>query len=323
MADAAMLSDPEATLQPFAAGDIFLGCTLLDDPDDDHAGRGRILQYDRNLKLKGLLWTQGTRHLVGGLEFDGAGRLWAFDDHTVIHVDPASGRQLPTTEFLPRVFRSASFSADGSVYLGEHLCADQPPPGIEKMTTIQFPRIPETGALGYGNIYKFDANWQLERIYQVDNAPEFTGFKGVTHSTLHPCETFITYTTETGKRIMRYDLAEDRQLPDLVTYPGDDMRDGVWAIAVKYLRDGQLIVTRGKSFDILDEHGQAVVAHALPEYGWSDITACSDQQHALFSNVFTGTAVKVELTSGKIVGSIQTDMQVPKRSLAGIAEYPG
>jgi hypothetical protein len=39
-----------STMKPFAAGDIFLGCTyLMNVPGDDHAGEGRILQFDRNL----------------------------------------------------------------------------------------------------------------------------------------------------------------------------------------------------------------------------------------------------------------------------------
>ena len=92
------------TLQPFTRGDIFLGLTELDDPLDDHAGRGRILQYDSQMRLKGTLWTRGGSHLVGGLAFDRNGLLWAFNDLSVIHVDPRTGRQLPLSDkFLPRV----------------------------------------------------------------------------------------------------------------------------------------------------------------------------------------------------------------------------
>ena len=42
----------ESTLQPFGPGDVFAGATLLNDPDDDHAGRGRIIQYDAGLNEK-------------------------------------------------------------------------------------------------------------------------------------------------------------------------------------------------------------------------------------------------------------------------------
>ena len=61
------------TMQPFEVGDIFLGLTVLNDPDDDHAGDGRIVQYGKDLQKKGELWTEGGVHYVGGLEFDSNG----------------------------------------------------------------------------------------------------------------------------------------------------------------------------------------------------------------------------------------------------------
>ena len=58
-----------STLQAFARGDVFVGATVLNDPADDHAGRGRIIQYDADLVEKGVLWLEQTTHLVGGLKF--------------------------------------------------------------------------------------------------------------------------------------------------------------------------------------------------------------------------------------------------------------
>ena len=42
-----------------------------------HAGTGRILQYDNDLNLKGVLWVEGTTHKIGGLNFAPDGVLWA------------------------------------------------------------------------------------------------------------------------------------------------------------------------------------------------------------------------------------------------------
>ena len=94
-----------STMKPFEAGDIFLGCTYLCDPDDDHAGDGRILQYDADLNEKGVLWVQGTTHLVYGLTFAPDGILWAFDpwQWLVIRVD-TNGEQLPNKCFTERAF---------------------------------------------------------------------------------------------------------------------------------------------------------------------------------------------------------------------------
>ncbi len=47
-----VLMKERSTLQPFSPGDVFVGSTVLDGADDDHAGRGRILQYDAQLRKK-------------------------------------------------------------------------------------------------------------------------------------------------------------------------------------------------------------------------------------------------------------------------------
>lgn len=313
-----------STMTPFAPGDILLGCTLLNDPTDDHAGPGRILQYDEQMKLKGELYTEGGNHLVGGLSFDRNGILWAFNDLSVLHIDPKTGRQLPlSNKFLPRVYRSASFASDGKIYLGEHMKADAPPKGIEKLTTTKFPRIPGDNVLGYGMIYQYAPDYTLLNAWEVDLCPELTGFKGVTHSTLHPSERFITYTAETSKRIMRWDVVEGRQMPDLVKYPGDDIRDGNWAIALRYLPDGNLLVTRGKTMDLLDEQGNVLRTYELEGYGWAEIAVCRNPRQVLLANIWTGMVWKLDLDSGKCIGEIDTGIRAPKRSVAGVAQYFG
>lgn len=324
----------ESNMQPFEAGDILIGCTLLNDPSDDHAGEGRIRQYDKDMQIKGELWTEGGGHYVGGLEFDPSGLLWAFNDHAVIHVDPKTGRQLPLAEFPPRLFYSASFAKDGSIYLGEHENAKEPPPGVEKYTTIKFVRTPDTGVLGCGNIYKFNADWQFEKEYEVENEPEFLGFKGCTHSTLHPSDQFMTYTTETGKRVMRYDVVNDRQMSDLIVYGGSDDsagdvaaegtgKSGEVVIAVKYLPDGHLLVTHRTSMDMVNEAGEVVREYPFDGTGWSNIALCPDDQHVLVNSIWEGIFIKLNLETGEIVDKVDTGFKAPNRCVAGIAVYPG
>lgn len=323
-----------STMQPFAPGDVFIGCTLLNDPDDDHAGEGRIRQYDKNLQIKGELWTQGGHHYVGGLEFDQNGLLWAFNDHSVIHVDPRTGHQLPLADFPPRSFYSASFANDGSIYLGEHENAEDPPPGLERYTTIKFVRTPDTGVFGCGNIYKFNSDWHFEKEFEVENEPEFLGFKGVTHSTLHPSGKFVTYTTETGKRILRYDVVNDQQMSDLIVYgvgdytAGDVSKEGrakssEVVIAVKYLADGNLLVTHRTSMDMINEAGDIVRQYPFEGTGWSNIALCHDVRHVLVSSIWEGIFIKVNLETGEIVDKVDTGFKAPNRCVAGIAVYPG
>ncbi len=104
----------ESTIQPFAADDILVGCTLLNNPDDDHAGDGRIIQYDSDLNEKGVLWTEGTTHLIGGLRFGPDGTLWAFDSasYSVINVD-TNGNQTTIAGFPDKSFSNICFAPDG------------------------------------------------------------------------------------------------------------------------------------------------------------------------------------------------------------------
>ena len=314
----------ESTMHPFEPGDVFIGLTDLNDPTDDHAGDGRIVQYGADLVKKGELWTEGGHHLVGGLAFAPDGVLWAFNELSVIHVDPRTARQLPpSTKFKPRVYRSASFAPDGSIYLGEHMLAKDPPAGIEKLTTIKFARLPDTGWLGHGKIYKYDKDWNLVREYDVDHAEELTGFKGVTHSTLHPNGRWVAYTAETSKRIMRFDVVDGRQMPDLVRYPGEK-RDGNWVIALRYRPDGTLLAVRSKTMDLVDGEGRTIREYPLgPDYGWAEVTLCRDPRYVMIANIWTGLFGRYDLERGEFAETVDTGFRAPRRSLAGIVEYAG
>ena len=307
----------ENTMQPFELGDIFLGCTELIDDIDDHKGNGRILQYDKDLNLKGILWTEGTEHLVIGLKIDPKGILWAFDmhNHVVIRVSP-DGKQLPNHHFANRAFSNVTFDKDGNIYLGEALVGNTPYPGS------YMKRLPGSDLLGEANIYKFDSKLQLQEIYEVAYSPEFHHFKGITHSTMHPSEAFITYTTEIGKKIMRYDIQQSKQMDDLLVLPGD-LTDQNVAIAVNYLNDGRLLHSRGDRIEILNEDGAIIQTVGLEEHGWgiAQVSPSYDQEHFFTANIFTGVAMKIRISDGEILGSIDTGYRAPKRSLAGIAEY--
>ncbi len=304
-------------MKPFELGDIFLGCTELIEDIDDHKGNGRILQYDKDFNLKGILWTEGTDHLVIGLKIDPKGILWAFDmhNHIVIRVSP-DGKQLPNHHFANRAFSNVTFDKDGNIYLGEALVGNTPYPGS------YMKRLPGSDLLGEANIYKFDSALQLQEIYDVAYSPEFHHFKGITHSTMHPSEAFITYTTEIGKKIMRYDIQQSKQMDDLLVLPGD-LTDQNVAIAVNYLNDGRLLHSRGDRIEILNEDGAIIQTIGLEEHGWgiAQVSPSYDQEHLFTANIFTGVAMKIRISDGEILGSIDTGYRAPKRSLAGIAEY--
>ncbi len=307
-----------STMKPFAAGDIFLGCTYLNDAQDDHAGEGRILQFDRHMVPKGTLYTEGTTHLVINLSFAPDGTLWAFDPFARVVVRVGrDGRQLPAHDFGDRAWGSVLFGRDGSTYLCEYLKGTRPyQRGAMRV-------LPGTDVVGYGRIRKLAADLTVVTEYDNETAPSLTGFHGVTHAALHPEGRFITYITDLGMRVLRHDVVEGRQLPDLVTYPGGKEYNRRWTTGVAYLDDGTLLLLRGSFIDLIDEAGQSLRTIALDEYGYAMIRACRDQRHALVANIFTGVMSKVDLQEGSIVGQIDTGFAKPFRSLAGVAEYPG
>ncbi len=306
----------QSTMKPFAPGDIFLGCTYLCDPEDDHKGDGRILQYDHNMVPKGTLYTEGTSHLIVNLRFGPDGTLWAFDpfEHAVIRVSP-EGRQLDNLDFGNRGWGNVCFGMDGQIYLGEYLKGDKPYEGGD-MRLLE-----GTNVVGYGRIAEFDSEFKPVREFDNETSPSMTGFHGVTHSCMHPDGNVLTYMTDLGMRVLRYDVANDKQLPDLVTYPGGEEYMRKWTTGVDYLQDGTLLLLRGSFIDFIDPDGNSLRTVPLDEYGYAMITISPNQQCVFVTNIFTGVMSKVDIASGEIVGQIDTGLAKPQRSLAGVAEF--
>jgi len=307
-----------STMKPFAAGDIFLGCTYLCDPDDDHAGDGRILQFSRNLVPKGTLYTEGTTHLVVNLRFAPDGTLWAFDPfaRTVVRAGP-DGVQLPAGDFGDRGWGSIAFAGDGSFLLCEYLCGDQPYQGGAMRC------LPGTDVVGYGRLARFAADGQKIGEFDTDLSPSRTGFHGVTHCAMHPDGRTLAYMTDLGARVMRFDIQLGQQLPDLFVVPENELAQRLWTTGVDYLRDGTLLLLRGNRIDFVDGAGNDTRQIQLDDYGYAMITVAPGDTHVLVTNIFTGVMSRLDLASGMITGQIDTGMAKPCRSLAGVAEYQG
>jgi hypothetical protein len=308
-----------STMKPFEIGDIFLGCTYLNNPNDDHMGDGRILQFDKHWRPKGTLYTEDTRYFIVGCKVGPDGTLWAFDchDHIVVQVNP-EGKQTGAWD-AGRSFGSVNWDEDSNILFGEYFIGKE----IWQGTSA---KLLDNGTLGDGNIYKYSPGLELLESYEVDNAPEFTAFKGVTHSTLHPSGDWITYTTETARRLMRYDVRNRQQLDDLDSYPDaepNDRSDKRWFIAPAYMSDGRLLCTVAEGLRIYAADGSVIKDIALPGYGWAQVTPDVDERYALAANVWTGMAARIDLDKGELTESIDVGFTAPHRSLAGLAVYAG
>ncbi len=308
-----------STMKPFDEGDIFLSCTYLNNPDDDHMGDGRILQFDKNWIPKGTLYTEGTRYFIVGCKFAPDGTLWAFDchDHITVRVSP-DGKQMENWD-SGRSYGSVNWADDGTLYFGEYFIGTE----IWQGTTA---KLLDDGTLGAGNLYQYSPDLELLAEYVVENSPEFTNFKGVTHSTLHPSGDFLTYTTETARRLMRFDIRNHQQMEDLDGYPDADpydREDKRWFIAPAYMSDGRLLCTTADGLSIYDEEGTILKTITLPGYGWAQVCPDVDERYALASNVFSGIATRIDLDSGKLMQVADTGSAAPHRALAGVTVFRG
>ena len=313
----------QSTIKPFAPGDILVGCTVLNNPADDHAGDGRIIQYDSELREKGVLWIKDSTHLVGGLKFGPDQTLWAFDSNAylVLRIRP-DGTLLPRVHYADRSFSNVTFLPDGHVLLGEHLVGKtiKLPPERPLGTTLA--KIPGTDLFGHGHVCKFTVDGQLVKEYATETHGGMAGFLGVTTSSLAPDGRILVYTSETGPRVFRYDLAADQQLPDLVTL---SPASGALALIAQHRPDGTLLFIKavGRAafrLEHLHPDGRSAREWDLPGPGWATIGETSDPGIILLGNFFTGELIKFELETGKTLASVDTGV---KRSLAGIAQYQG
>ncbi len=305
----------DSTLKPFSPGDVFVGATLLNDAEDDHAGRGRIIQYDANLKEKGVLWIDDSTHLVSGLNFDPSGVLWAFDSnaHLVIRVD-SDGRRLPHKHFAARSFSNVNFGPQGQVYLAEHMVGSE----IRLPLQTVLKRMPGSDRMGDGHVFEYSADGEFVAEHATETHGGMGGFLGVTHSTLAPDGKTLVYASETGKRIMRFDLEASRQGEDVLNLPEEDRR--AMCFAVGYDGNGALLHMCGNAIDVLSEQGEQLRQVPLPGFGWATMCVSADGQHVLAGNFFTGECTRVNLHTGAVTASANVGVE---RSLAGIAEFPG
>lgn len=308
-------------LKPLAKGDVFVGVTELNDPADDHAGRGRIVQYDSNLKRKGVLWLDNTTHLVGGLKFDSRGVLWAFDAHAflVLNIHP-DGRVQIRDEFPARAFSHVNFAHDGSLYLAEHVVGDSIRPEIAARMKTTIPHFPGGNRYGDGHVFHFSAGGKPLREHATQTHGGMGGFLGVTMSALSPDGRTLVYCSETGPRLFRYDLAGDRQLPDLQSFRPPFQGPPEMFFAMTHAPDGTLLVLRGGRVDVVDDSGQTLRSMPLEGFGWATIEISHDGRAAYLGNFFTGELLKMSLPGGTKLASVNTGQA---RSLAGIAQYAG
>jgi len=313
----AQAEDRASTFTPFVNGDIFVASTIMDHPTDDHMGTGRIFQYDAELNLKGELYTKGTEHKVGGLAFAPDGTLWAFAQGTPAVVEiGVDGVQKPVRHFSNRTLSSVTFGRDGSLYFGEHLQGKETQ--IASNTTV-FYLFPGRDVIGDGNVFKFSPDAELLDEFDTDTHGGVAGIHGVTSTVLTDNDTRMIYISETGNRVMQYDIANRQQLPDLRVFDEDD--NIFMVLTMMPTLDGNLLISTGNGLVILDKDtGETIRYYDMDSSGWAACGPAVDGEHIVVGNFFTGQIVLLNMETGEIDKSAYIGQQ---NSLSGVAQYPG
>jgi hypothetical protein len=182
-------------------------------------------------------------------------------------------------------------------------------------------KIPGEDVFGHGHIFRFTMEGEEIKEYQNEVHGGMTGFLGCTTASLAADGKTMLYSSETGPRVMQYDLEADQQLPDFLTF---EPREGMVLVAT-YQPDGTVLMAKAVSrTDFVLQHlsaeAEVLKTYELPAAGWAIIAPCSEDNTILIGNFFSGGVAKFDLGTGAITAEVNVGVE---RSLAGIAQYTG
>ncbi len=274
-------------------GDICVAATYaVGEPDiRKNIGAGRVLVYTKDMKLKGALWT-GETGLVIGVEYCKHSKVLFVSDITSQTVKRFSlkGELLPSfPDQQGKPFSTMEFKPNGGLVMGEHVKGERPP------------------FLGGGEIYAFDANGKQLAHYDVDRDKGKFGFHAVTNLCLSDDGDTAIYLSETGKRVMQYNMATSCQLDDLLVFEDEDDK---FTAGISKTKGGNFLISHVYGVDLYSATGELLKEFTdIPrDRGWAAVWACEDGKSFLVGNFFTGRIEKRCLTTGDLLGEISTNL---------------
>lgn len=287
----------------FEPGDILLAATDVDDRNIDlrnHRGPGRILHLGADFSAKGELRTKAEGLLVGLAIDPGDGSVWTADPtgRAVFHFG-ADGRLLASPVLPSRPWGTVGFAPGGAMYLGVH---------------TQRGAAPEDG-LGGDKLVRLE-HGVIAESWAVETDGGHTGWHGLTSLGFAEDGRVAVYLSEGGRRVLRHDLVARRQLDDFLCFAEGDARR---AYGVTVLGDGRVLVATGRSAMLLSAAGEVLAEWpAVPEKGWTRVTASRDGESFFFNNFLEGLIERRRLVDGAVVAA----HDIARRcSLCGVVDF--
>ncbi len=290
----------ESTLQP---GDVIIVANDTVQPADMRAGLkgwGRLLHCDDQLHIKGELFT-GKFDLLLGLSMDDQQRLIVTCPSTADISVFDMNMQAVTTRLPPRRrYGNIISDRNGGFLLGIHSSYGEPLPRDE---------------FGDGKLVQFKPHDGQTTVFDVD----VDGGRGnkhfVSNLAIAPDRKTVFYTSEAGRRLLRYDIENQTQLDDFATFEPEE--GGTYGVDVD--DQGHILIARGSFAEIYDPSGKLLQRlEGDGRSGWTRATFCHDQKFYFFSNFLEGVFQRRSVETGEVVSELVTGM---RGSLTASVEY--
>lgn len=290
--------------QQLEAGDVFLVANETEQPLDIQGGIKGDSYYwhcDHAFNRKAKV-AAGGRDLLVGLALDprrkrvyttspSASRIMAFD---------MAGQEVDIRRPPVRRYGNLVVDSVGHILIGIHSIYGGQAPDDEH---------------GPGRLVRFDPETGEFEFFEVEIDGGRSGHHCVSSLALTDDERTVYYTSESGRRLSRFDLVERRQLPDLHVFDGD--RDATYGLSIS--RAGEVLIATSTGALRLDPAGQIIQRYQVPAVrGWTRAHFAPDEQHFYLGNFLEGVVQRREVETGAVVAEL--DIQ-HKGGLTSVVEY--
>lgn len=282
----------EAALQ---AGDVIVAANDTEQPADFRAGLkgwGRLLHCDAALNIKGE-WRTGRAGLVIGALVDGAGRFIVTSPQ-LFELECFDAQMTPSAVTLPPRRRYGNMVADGQggVLIGIHS-------GYGDTDE------PATDGLGDGKLVRFNPDTGLSESFDVEIDGGRGGKHYVSSLALGADGKTVFYTSEAGRRVMRYDIEARRQLEDFHRVPEAD--GATYGLDVD--PRGRVLLATGVGAALMTPEGALIRRYdAEAPTGWTRAAFCADPRAFFFSNFLEGVLDRRDVETGEILASLSVGL---------------